>query len=91
MDDKGKNYIDPEGSRERKCCQQLLPYGMPTTYVEAVDDCPGGKCEKNVLPNEQKGCRKDSQGTKDQILIYKQILKQCKKDQRNLAMGWIDY
>ena len=34
---KGKKDIDPEGSRERKCCQQLLPYRKPTTYVEAID------------------------------------------------------
>ena len=47
--------------------------------------------EKKVLPDEQKGCRKDSRGTKDQLLIDKQILKHCKKHQRSLAMGWIDY
>ena len=47
--------------------------------------------EKNVLSDEQKGCRKDSRGTKDQFLIDKQVLKHCKKHQRNLAMGWIDY
>ena len=47
--------------------------------------------ETNVLPDEQKGCRKDSQGTKDQLLFDKQILKHCKKHQRNLSMRWIDY
>ena len=44
-----------------------------------------------MLPDEQKECRKDSQGTKDQLLIDKQILKHCKKHQRNLTMGRIDY
>ena len=39
----------------------------------------------------QKGCRKDSQGMKDQLLIDKQVLNHCKKHERNLAMGWIDY
>ena len=47
--------------------------------------------EKNVLPDEQKECKKDSRRTKDQLLIDKQILKHCKKHQRNLAMGWTDY
>ena len=47
--------------------------------------------EKKVLPDEQKGCRKDSRGTKDQLLIDKQILKHCKKPQRSFAMGWTDY
>ena len=36
--------------------------------------------EKNVLTDEWKGCRNDSQGTKDQLLVYKQILKHCKKE-----------
>ena len=44
-----------------------------------------------LLPDEQKGCRKKSRGTKDQLLIDKTVLKHCKKHQRNLAMGWIDY
>ena len=44
-----------------------------------------------VLRDKQKRCRKDSLGTKDQFLIDKQTLKNCKKYQRNLAVGWIDY
>ena len=43
--------------------------------------------EKNVLPDEQNRCRKDSRGTKDQLfLIDKEILKRCKKHQCNLTM-----
>ena len=33
----------------------------------------------------------EKRGTKDQLLMDKQVLKHCKKHQRNLAMGWIDY
>ena len=47
--------------------------------------------EKNVLLDEQKWCRKDSRGTKDQLLIDKQILNHCKKHQHNLATGWFAY
>ena len=36
MDDKRKNNIDLERSRERKCYQQLPPYRMSTTYVEVA-------------------------------------------------------
>ena len=95
MDYKWKNIIDADRYRERKYCQQLLFYHMPTTYVEATDGCFGGKSKctpcKNVLPDEQKGYRKDSQGMKGQLLIDKFILKYCKKHQHDLAMGWIDY
>ena len=45
----------------------------------------------NLLPDEQKGCRKRSRGTKDQLLIDKAILREVKMKKRHLAMGWIDY
>ena len=45
----------------------------------------------NYLEGEQKGCIRDRMGTKDQLLINKAILEDCKKRQRNLSMAWIDY
>ena len=44
-----------------------------------------------IPPEEQKGCRKRSRGTKDQLLIDKAILKDCKRRHTNLAMAWIFY
>ena len=35
--------------------------------------------DNHLLPDEQKGCRKASRGTKDQLLIDKQIMKEAKK------------
>ena len=46
---------------------------------------------ENVLPEEQKDCRMKSSGTKDQLLIDKTKLKDCRKRRTNLAMAWIDY
>ena len=46
---------------------------------------------ERILPKEQKGCRKRRRGTKDQLLIDKAILKDCRKRHTNLAMAWIDY
>ena len=40
------------------------------------------------LPVEQKGCRKKSRGTKDQLLIDKAILCDCRQCH---GMAWIDY
>jgi len=45
----------------------------------------------NLLVDEQKGCRKKSRGTKDQLLIDKAILKNCRHRLTNLSMAWIDY
>ena len=43
------------------------------------------------LPVEQKGCMKESRGTKDQLLIDKTILRDYRKRHTNLGMAWIDY
>jgi hypothetical protein len=47
--------------------------------------------EHNLLPAEQKGCHSASKGCKDQLLISKEILEDCKKRRMNLNMAWIDY
>ena len=43
------------------------------------------------LPIEQKGCKRKSRGIKDQILIDKTVLNDCRKRHTNLGMAWIDY
>ena len=43
------------------------------------------------MPDEQKGCRRGSRGTKDQLLIDKAVLRDCKRRSTNLAMAWIDF
>ena len=47
--------------------------------------------DNNLLPAEQKGCRRRSRGTKDQLLIDKAVMLQAKGKKRNLAMAWVDY
>ena len=47
--------------------------------------------ENSLLPSEQKGCRRKSRGTKDQLLIDQMILRDCKRRHTNLAMAWLDY
>ena len=46
---------------------------------------------EKILPEEQKGCKRGSRGTKDQLLIDKTALNDCKKRHTNLSMAWIDY
>ena len=45
----------------------------------------------SLLPEEQKGCRKRSRGTKDQLLIDREILREARRKKRHLSMAWIDY
>ncbi|MGY8822311.1 MAG: RNA-directed DNA polymerase, partial [Pseudomonadales bacterium] len=47
--------------------------------------------DNQLLPEEQKGGRKKSRGTKDQLFIDKAILKEVKRLKGNVAMSWIDY
>ena len=46
---------------------------------------------ENVLTEEQKGCRKGSQGCKEHLIIDMVVASQAKKRKRNLAVSWIDY
>ena len=44
-----------------------------------------------IMPNEQKLCRKNSRGTKDQPLIDKAILKNFRRTLTNLSIAWMNY
>ena len=46
---------------------------------------------RQLLPIEQKGCRRNSRGTKDQMLIDKMVMKNCKRRKTSLSMIWLDY
>ena len=45
----------------------------------------------DLFPSEQKGCRRESQGTKDHLIVDKFILRNCKRRHTNLSMAWIDF
>jgi len=45
----------------------------------------------NLLSEQQKGCIKDMLGTKDQLLLNKAVLENCRKRATNLSMAWLDY
>ena len=47
--------------------------------------------QDKLLLEEQKGCTRKSRVTKDQLLIDKTVLKDCKKRHTNLSMAWEDY
>ena len=47
--------------------------------------------ENGILPEEQKGCHRNSRGSKDQLLIDKPIMKNCRRRKVGLSMVWIDY
>lgn len=46
--------------------------------------------EEKILPPEQKGSRKGCRGTKEQLMIDKMVMKNCRRV-TNLAVCWIDF
>ena len=57
----------------------------------AADEIYNHLEENDLLPEEQKGCRRNSRGTKDQLLIDKAVMKNRKRRKVGLSMVWIDY
>ena len=47
--------------------------------------------ENDLLSEEQIGSRRNSRGTKDQLLIDKTVMKICRGRKVGLSMVWIDY
>lgn len=46
---------------------------------------------QGIIGDEQKGCRRNTRGTKDHLLLDKAVLRDCRSRKTNLALGWIDY
>ena len=70
------------------CCLSTTYKWLTGIIADAIyDHLDAG----NYLEKEQKGCMREKLGTKDQLLINKAILEDCRKRQRNLSMAWIDY
>ncbi|KAL1448229.1 hypothetical protein WDU94_006605 [Cyamophila willieti] len=84
---KGKEPKNPKQYRPITC--------LPTTY-KIITSVLSNRIykhleENNILPIEQKGCRRKAQGCKDQLLISKFITENAKKKKKNLSVAWIDY
>ena len=61
-----------ERQEQRKRSEQLQANNLFTTYVEIAYR----HLEKNdLLPEEHKGCHRNSRGTKDQLLIDNAVMK----------------
>ena len=68
---------------------------LPTAYkllTGIISDRLYEHLDRNgLLSEQQKGCIRDCLGTKDQLLLNKAILENCRKRQTNLHMAWLDY
>jgi len=80
-------------------CQDPSKYRPITclcTIHKIYTECIAEKIYKHLDPNkllaeEQKGCVKNSQVCKEQLIIDSVVLEQTHKDKRNLYIAYIDY
>lgn len=84
---KGKETKEPKNYRPITCLPTL--YKIMTSLV--CQRLYKHVLENNILPPEQKGCRKGSRGCKDQLLVDKAIVENAKGKKHNLSIAWIDY
>ena len=61
---------------------------LTSIISNVINDHPS---DKGLIPWEQKGCKRESRGMKNLLLIDKMIMKHAKRKQRNLRMTRIDY
>ena len=47
--------------------------------------------QQNLLPEEQKGCRRKTRETQDQLLLDKAVVRNSRRRKTNLNMAWIDF
>ena len=83
---KSENKKEPRNYRPITCLATM--YKLLTSIISErtynfLDD-------QQMLPTEQKGCRRGSYGCKDQLLVNKMILEDRKR-KKNLGVAWIDY
>lgn len=91
----GKTFIKPK-SPDTQDPANYRPITCLQTLYKFITAIISEKINKhltinNILTEEQKGCRKGSQGCKEQLVIDSIIMKQAEKQQRNLHTCYIDY
>ncbi|XP_055522904.1 uncharacterized protein LOC129717088 [Wyeomyia smithii] len=84
---KDRNIADPAKYRPITCLSSLYKV-LSSVITRKIQDL----CDANqVMTEEQKGCRKNTQGCKDQVIIDAVIVGQASQKQKNLGMAYIDY
>ena len=78
---------EPSNYRPITC----LPLAWKILTGVIADDMYSFLEGRKLLPEEQKGCRKRSRGTRNLLFVDRMIMREVKKRKKNLAMASIDY
>lgn len=91
----GVTYLLPKGQRSQDPAM-YRPITCLCTMYKTLTSCISTAVyqylqEGNILADEQKGCVKNAQGCKEQIVIDSVIIEQAVNRQRNIYTAFIDY
>jgi hypothetical protein len=88
-------YLLPK-SQDCQDPSKYRPISCLCTIYKTNTSCIAGKIYKDLeanklLAEEQKGCIKNSQGCKEQLIIDSVVMEQAHKDNQNVYIAYIDY
>ncbi|CAB3245221.1 unnamed protein product [Arctia plantaginis] len=91
----GITYMLPKGS-DSKNPANYRPITCLQTIYKIITSCISEIIyrhlnEYNVLAEQQKGCKKNSQGCKEQLIIDSIVMRQAQTKNRNIHMMYVDY
>ena len=92
---KGITYMLPKNSDTMNPSQYRPITCLPTIY-KLITACITHKINKHLIENsilaeEQKGCRQNHKGCKEQLIIDSIVLKHANTHKKNLHISYIDY
>ena len=84
---KNKNRENPQNYRPIACLS--ASYKVLTSIL--TERSYTHITKNDIILEEQRACARNSYGCKDQLLMNKMIIEDCKKKKKSLSMAWIDY
>lgn len=92
---KGKTYLipktekssQPKDTRPITCLNNI--YKLLTKII--AERIQHHLSENKLMPNEQKGCVKNTYGCKDHLMTSMMVHKDSRENRKNLSLAWIDY
>lgn len=91
----GMTNMLPKSAQTKDPTQYRPITCLPTLY-KILTSCLTNRIYRhvelnNVLAEEQKGCKREHQGCKEQLIIDSVILKQAQRNHRNICTAFVDY
>ena len=81
-----EDFKNPENWRPIACL--LTMYKVLTAMIaEEI----GKHCRmNNIIEDNQRGCKKEAEGCKDQLMMNRYIKEDASENQKNLSVAWIN-